>query len=114
MSRHLVKLQKYIPREVEDDAVVVEPARAGNPFLSFRYSYTEISAVGGRARVKSRNARYEDGKLTDETFEGELDRGVYERMAGEAQKYFLDQAALFFQSLWAFLPASRNRSSGRD
>jgi len=114
MSRHPVKLQKHTPLKVENHAVVVEPAPGSNPFLSFRYSYTEISAFGRTARVKSRNARYEDGKLTDETFEGELDRGVYERMASEAQKYFLGQAALFFQSLWSFLPASRNRSSGRD
>jgi hypothetical protein len=112
VSRYPVKLQKHMPRKVENDAVVVKPARGGNPFLSFRYSYTEISAFGRTARVKSRNARYEDGRLTDETFEGELDRGVYERMMGEAQKYFLGQAALFLQSLWSF-PASRNRGSDR-
>ena len=30
--------------------------------------------VDGRTRVKSRQARFEDGKLTSEAFEGELDR----------------------------------------
>mgnify|MGYP003693906485 CR=1 FL=1 len=46
-----------------------------NPFFTFRrYSFTEISAVGGRAHVKSRQARLEDGKLTTETFEGDVDR----------------------------------------
>ena len=114
MNKYPVKLAKRALREVENDAVTVEPASGGHPFFSFRYSYTEISAVGRTARVKSRKTRYEDGKLTSEAFEGELDRGVYERMVSETQKHFLDQATVFFRALSSFLPASRNRGSDRD
>jgi hypothetical protein len=113
MNKYPVKLAKRALRKVDNDEVVVEPASGGNPFFSFRYSYTEISALGRTAHVKSRKARYEDGKLTSEAFEGELDRSVYERMVSEAQNYFLGQAALFFQSFSSFLPSSRNRDSGR-
>ena len=114
MDKYPVKLAKRALRKVENDAVTVEPASGGNPFFSFRYSYTEISAVGRTARVKSRKTRYENGKLTSEAFEGELDRSVYEHVVNEAQKYFLDQATVFLRALSSFLPSSRHRDSDRD
>jgi len=76
-------------------------------FFSFSYSITEVSAQGGRTRVKSRQTRFEDGKLTSEAFEGELDRGVYEGMAQQAQQVVADQTALLLKSLSWFLPFSR-------
>jgi len=45
--------------------------------------------------VRSRSARFEDGKLSSGTFEGELDRGAYERMVSQAQRRFLGMLALF-------------------
>ena len=75
MSKYLVKRaerNRARPvRKIESDAVdVLAPTTCSSPFLSFRYSYTEMSVLGGKAHVKSRNARFEDGKLTSETFEG--------------------------------------------
>src|SRR5262245_7561876 len=60
-------------------------------FSSFRYSYTEVSAFGGKARVKSRRASLEDGKLVSESFEGDLNRDTYDQMMGQAQQLFQDQ-----------------------
>ena len=82
-------LQK--PRNVE--AVVVEPERT--PFFSFRYSSTEVSVVNGQTRVKSRQARFEDGKLTSEAFEGELHRSAYGQMADQAERQFWRSLSLF-------------------
>ena len=112
MNKYPVKRTQRALREVETDAV--EVMRPATSFFGFRYSLTEISAVGGKARVKSRQMRLEDGKLTTETFEGDVDRAVYDRMVGNAQRYFLNQTALLAKSLWWLLPSSRNTRSDRD
>ena len=115
MSKLPVRRAERAPRKVEQDVVeIMEPASRANPFFSFRYSYTEISASGGKARVKSRRARFEDGKLTSEAFEGELDRSAYERMVNEAQHQFLAQTALLMKSLSWLLPFSGDRHPDRD
>ena len=50
MSKLPVRRAKQAPRKVEQDVVeVMEPASRANLFFSFRYSYTEISASGGKA-----------------------------------------------------------------
>jgi hypothetical protein len=114
MKQYPVKLAKRALRKVDLDDVVVEPVSNGNPFFSFRYSYTEISTLGRTAHVKSRKTRYENGKLTSEAFEGELDRGVYDRMVTDAQRYFVDQATFFLRSLAAFLPSHGKRRPDSD
>jgi hypothetical protein len=115
MSKLPVRRAERPPRQVEQDVVeVMEPASRANPFFSFRYSYTEISASGGKARVKSRRARFEDGKLTSEAFEGELDRSAYEQMVSEAQHQFLAQTGLLMKSLSWLLPFSEKHRPDRD
>ena len=119
MSKYPVKLaerNRARPvRKIESDAVdVLAPASRSHSFLSFRYSYTEMSALGGKAHVKSRNARFEDGKLTSETFEGEFDRSAYDRAVSDAQRRIGDQMAQFLKSLSLFLPFSRTHRSDRD
>lgn len=110
MSKYPVKRKEGALRKVEPDAVeVIRPAANANPFFSFRYSYTEISAAGDRAHVKSRHARLENGKLTSESFEGEIDRGVHERALRDAQHLFLGQTALFMKALTWMLPFTRSR-----
>ncbi len=80
MSKLPVRRAERPPRNVEQEAVeVMGPASRATPFFSFRYSYTEISGAGGKARVKSCKARFEDGKLSSEAFEGELDRSASSR-----------------------------------
>ena len=115
MSKHPVRrAERAHPRVAKDAVEVIEPASGANPFVSFRYSYTEISAFGGKARVRSRKTRLEDGKLTSEAFEGELDRSAYEQMVSQAQQYFLGQAALVMKSLSWLLPFSGKRRPDRD
>jgi hypothetical protein len=115
MSNYPVKLGKRALRDVEQDALeVIEPAASANAFLSFRYLYTEISALGGKTHVKSRKTRYEDGKLTSEAFEGELDRSAYEQMVGQAQRYVLGQTELFLKAFASLLPLSQKKPSNRD
>ena len=115
MSNYPVKLGKRALRKVEQDGVeMIGPATRANPFVSFRYSYTEVSALGGKAHVKSRKARFEDGKLTAEAFEGDLDRGAYDQIVSQAQHYFLSHAALLLQSLSWFLPPVRKQPPRRD
>ena len=82
----------------------MEPVAGGTPFLSFRYSFTEISATGGTAKLRAKHARYEDGRLTSGEFEGELDRDVYERAVRDAQRRLLDQWGHFLRSFSSLLP----------
>ena len=115
MSKHPVRRAEPALPEVETEVVEgMGPAARANPFVSFRYSYTEISASGGKARVRSRKARFEDGKLTSEAFEGELERSAYERMVSDAQHQFLGPAALVMKSLSWLLPFSGKRRLDRD
>jgi len=48
------------------------PRAIGSGFLSFRSS-TVVSSHGGRAQVRAKRVSLEDGKLSNESFEGELD-----------------------------------------
>ena len=89
-------------------------AASPGPFFSFRYSSMEVSAIGGRARVKAKTTRLEDGKLTSETFEGDLERTAYDRAVNDAQRYFLNQTALMLKSLSLLLPFSWKQRTDRD
>ena len=114
MSKYPVKVEKRAPRRVRDNPIAtIEPVAPHRPFMFFRYSYTEMSASGRTARVISRSARYENGKLTTETFDGELDRGAYNRMVSEAQRHLLGQAGLFARLFLPFL-SSPSRFYDRD
>ena len=102
-------------RKMESDAVdVLAPPSRSSPFLSFRYSYTEMSVLGGKAHVKSRNARFENGKLTSETFEGELDRSAYDRAVSDVQRSIGDQTAQILKSFSLFLPFFGTHRPDRD
>ena len=96
MVTYPVKPIKRVPQKAGTDEVAVVPSTPTS-FFSFRYSSIEVSLVDGKTRVKSRQARFEDGKLTSEAFEGELDRSAYDQMVAQAQGYF-------WRSLSRFLP----------
>jgi hypothetical protein len=49
-------------------------------FVSFQYSYTEVSSHAGRTHVRSNRTQFADGKLTREAFEGELEGDAYRQM----------------------------------
>jgi hypothetical protein len=94
MATYPVNPKKRAPQKPrKNEVVVVEPERG--PFFSFRYSATEVSLVGGKTRIKSRQARLEDGKLTSEVFEGELHRSAFDQAVGEAQRQFWRSLSLF-------------------
>ncbi len=112
MSNDLVKRKPRPIRTVEGDVVdlPVPTAKAGAGF-SFRYSYAEFSAVGNSAQFKAKRARYENGKLTAESFEGELDSRTHERLINDAQRFFADQTALYLKAFGLLLsPLGRKRN----
>ena len=91
-------------REKEDDALVPVSRAAGSGFLSFHYSSTVVSSHGGRTQVKARRVSLEDGKLHNESFEGELDGRVHGDAVRRAQQEVLDEAAPLFRLLRWMLP----------
>lgn len=93
---------------------MVQQAPWPGPFFSFQYSYAEIWSQGGKTQVKSRTARFEDGKLSTEAFEGELSGNAYENAIGELQRHMFDQTMAMMRSLTWFLPSIRGPHSGRD
>ena len=108
--RHSIMPRPSIKRTQSRSPVVAKrlPATieqaADHPFFSFRYSYSEISVRDGKAHVKSKAARFEDGRLATESFEGELPRTAYDDAVRRARQHFLDQTELFWRSLSALLP----------
>mgnify|MGYP001026623207 CR=1 FL=1 len=94
MATYPAKPKKRAPQKPRK-AEVATVESAQSPFFSFRYSSTEVSAVDGRTRVKSRQARFEGGKLTSEAFEGELHRSAYDQMVAQAQRHFWRSLSLF-------------------
>jgi len=76
--------------------------------FSFRYSCTEIYSQDGNIHVKTKQTRYQDGRLTKEECEGTLDGRAYERMVNEVQGLFLSQIGNFMKLLYAPF-ASRSR-----
>jgi hypothetical protein len=100
--------QPIEPHSRERDNVSIEPSEVDAPFgrgafLSFRYSYTEISAAEKGGRIKSKRAAYENGCLVSESFEGEIDRVAYRSAMDQAQRSFAEQATLLMRSMFPFL-----------
>jgi hypothetical protein len=84
------------PAPGRDVAEVVE-TRDPRGFVSFQYSYTEVSSHAGRTHVRSTKTQFADGTLIRETFEGELGGDAYREMVDEAQRQMV-------RSLSRFLP----------
>ena len=104
MDKHLATFDERALREAEEGSIQeVEPLARANAFLRFQYSCTQITAAGSSARVKSRNVRLEDGKLTDESFECEMDRSAYEHSVARAHQFFLGQAESLMKSFATML-----------
>ncbi|GAB3545324.1 hypothetical protein GCM10027343_21580 [Noviherbaspirillum agri] len=85
--------------------------RAGglSGMFTFRYSCTEIYSQDGNIHVRSKQTRYQDGRLTSEECEGTLDGRAYERMVSEAQGLFLNQIGSFMKLLYAPFAARSRR-----
>lgn len=106
--------KKDLEKAGRGDIEVLEPARGVSPFISFRYSYREITSVNGRTQIRAKKKRFADGKLESEEFEGTLGGHVYDRMVSDMQRHFLEQVEAFMRPFSLFLPfAPRDRKDGR-
>jgi hypothetical protein len=111
MSKPTVKREPRAPRvvDVEPTDLIESPPAHGGAF-TFSYSYMQITAAGSKACIKSRRARYADGKLSKESFDGEFDRPIYDAAINQMQRAFANQASSLlrtFASLFALPPAMR-------
>lgn len=105
MAKPVKKLASRALRERNDGAVEsAEPRFIPFPFLSFHYSYHEVSSVGGKTHVKSRRTQFENGKLQTESFEGTADGRAYDALVRETQRRVARQVGALFEQLWRFLP----------
>ncbi len=105
-SRSITPVRRLSPASSRDaDELMDRPASGG--FVSFEYSYTEVSSHAGRTHVQSNTTRLADGKLTREDFEGDLDGDAYRQMVNEAQRQMV-------RSLSWFLPWMPRLRSDRD
>jgi hypothetical protein len=99
---------KKLPALREDSPLTNVTVRDRTPFFSFRYSYTEVRAVGTTARVKAREVRLEDGVVESHSFEGTCDRSVYDGFVQQMQRQLFAQAALFLKAFSWFLPYDKS------
>lgn len=113
MSKYPVKAASRKLRKIDDGAVEVIRPDAVVPFVSFRYSYTEISG-GAAPKVKARKASFENGKLTSESFEGELSRNVYDHVVSDAAQFFLSQTASFMNAVLELMAPATGSRGERD
>jgi len=115
MNKLTVKRRPRAPVTLEQGGgeVVDRAHRAGSSF-SFHFASLEVSTHGGKAKVKSRRGSFQDGRLRAESFEGDVDRGVYDEWVRQAQRAVADQASLVMKSLAWFLPFSRKPPGDRD
>jgi len=106
MGKDLLKKNKYeiMNRPVNHDVEFFDPVPNKSPFVSFRYSYKEVSSGSGRTHIRSKEKSFENGKYKSEEFEGTLDGNVYPSMVGEIQKHILNQIAVFLKPFSMFLP----------
>jgi len=71
-SRSITPVRPLLPVPSRD-AVELVNTQASGGFVSFQYSYPAVSSRDGRTHVQSDTTRFADGKLTRESFEGELE-----------------------------------------
>jgi hypothetical protein len=100
---------KRTPLNVEEDngrkeMEVQGPLERANPFISFRYSFREISSVDGRTHIRATERSFENGKFKSEDFEGTLAGHVYGDMIGRMQRLLFSQMELWMRPFSMFLP----------
>jgi hypothetical protein len=102
-------LEKTNKVEVE----VLEPVQKMSPFISFHYSYKEVSSFDGQTRIRSKEKRFANGKFESEEFEGTLGGHVYDRMVSDMQRHFFSQMDALLKPFSMFLPF-RSRGDKKD
>lgn len=96
--------QKATEKANADEIEVLEPVKRMFPFISFHYSYREVSSADGQTRIRLKQKRFANGKLKSEEFEGMLQGYVYDRMAQDMQKFFFNQIEAILKPISMFLP----------
>jgi len=102
MSKHPIKTstqsitpaRQTSPVSVHDAREIVKTESARG-FLSFEYSYTEMSSRDGRAHVRASKTRFADGKVTREAFEAELPGDAYAHIVHETQRQMMRTLSWF-------------------
>ena len=107
-------VNKDIEKANRDEIEVLEPVQKISPFISFHYSYKEISSINGHTHIHSKEKRFANGKLESEEFEGTLGGHVYDRMVSDMQRHFFSQMEAFLKPFSQFLPfGARDRKDER-
>lgn len=75
-------------------------------FISFRYSCKSMSSFGGKTYIRSKEQRFENGKMETEEFEGVAEGDFCTHAVREMQNIFVKQVESFFKTLSYFLPFS--------
>jgi hypothetical protein len=94
---------KDIGKASRGEIEVLEPTQNMSPFISFHYSYKEISSVNGQTQIRSKEKRFVNGKLESEEFEGTLGGHVYDRMVSDMQRHFFNQMEALLKPFSMFL-----------
>ena len=80
------------------------------PFVSFTYSYREISFTGDdHAQVRAEEIRYENGRLTQESFNGVTGAAPFFQMIGAMQAQMMQQVMAFWRPFGLFAPPRSER-----
>ena len=107
-SRDVVDVDsREVARTAARDVTPADPQPGFGGFFSFHYTRTEVRSQGGRTHVSSRTTSLQDGRLTSESFEGELDARAHADAVREAQREVLEQAARLLNPFSWLLPRSR-------
>jgi len=112
MANNIAKKDKgeVIKNPANHDIEILNPVQKASPFISFHYSYKEISSDGSKTYMRSKEKSFENGKFKSEEFEGTLPGNVYLNMAGEMQKLFFNQISSLMKPFSMFLSSgSRNK-----
>lgn len=91
-------------RSADPIVPALSPA-TGSGFLRFHYSSTVVTSQGGRTQVKAKRVSFEDGQLSNESFEGELDGVAHRDAVRRAQQQVLEDAAPLLRVLRWMLPS---------
>lgn len=95
-----------LERKAKGDVTATQPNGGG---FSFRYSYREVTLSGGTTRIRSREYRFEDGKLQSEEFDATTDGPVYHNAVKTAQDLVANQVSSFGRLFSALLPFSGSK-----
>jgi hypothetical protein len=107
-------IDKDIEKANRSEIEILEPMQKMSPFISFHYSYREISSMNGQTQIRSKEKRFTNGKLESEEFEGTLGGHVYDNMVSDMQRHFFNQMDALLKPCLMFLPIGfKDRKDGR-